>query len=88
MAARARRVAGREAPAALPDLARTVVAGEAVALWSTEQRGASNAKAKRELGWTPRYPSWREGFPAVYSGIGTADQPKLRRAARTGQALG
>ena len=42
-----------------------LVAGEAVVLWSTEQRGASNAKAKRELGWTPRHPSWREGFPAV-----------------------
>ena len=28
----------------------------------TEMRGASNAKAKRELGWQPRYPSWREGF--------------------------
>ncbi len=28
------------------------------------QRGASNAKAKRELGWRPRYPSWREGFGA------------------------
>jgi hypothetical protein len=32
----------------------------------TETRGASNAKAKRELGWTPRYPSWREGFRAAY----------------------
>ncbi len=32
----------------------------------TEARGASNAKAKRELGWTPRYPSWREGFRAAY----------------------
>jgi hypothetical protein len=30
-------------------------------------RGASNAKAKRELGWTPRYPSWRQGFPAAYA---------------------
>jgi len=30
----------------------------------TESRGASNAKAKAELGWTPRHPSWREGFPA------------------------
>jgi hypothetical protein len=30
----------------------------------TEMRGASNAKAKRELGWSPRYPSWRDGFPA------------------------
>jgi hypothetical protein len=26
------------------------------------QPGASNAKAKRELGWEPRWPSWREGF--------------------------
>ena len=32
----------------------------------TEARGASNAKAKKELGWTLRYPSWREGFPAAY----------------------
>jgi hypothetical protein len=31
----------------------------------TEQRGASNARIKRELGWQPRYPSWREGFPTV-----------------------
>jgi 2-alkyl-3-oxoalkanoate reductase len=28
----------------------------------TEVRGASNAKAKRELGWKPDYPSWRQGF--------------------------
>jgi nucleoside-diphosphate-sugar epimerase len=33
----------------------------------TESRGAANAKAKRELGWTPRYPSWRQGFPATYA---------------------
>jgi hypothetical protein len=33
----------------------------------TEARGASNAKAKRELGWTLRYPSWREGFFAAYA---------------------
>ena len=32
-----------------------------------EMRGASNAKAKRELGWTVRYPSWRQGFAAVYA---------------------
>jgi len=31
-------------------------------------RGASNAKAKKELGWTLRCPSWREGFAAVYRG--------------------
>jgi 2-alkyl-3-oxoalkanoate reductase len=34
----------------------------------TESRGASNAKAKRELGWAPRHRSWREGFAAVYGG--------------------
>jgi hypothetical protein len=32
----------------------------------TEIRGASNAKAKQELGWTLRYPSWRQGFRAAY----------------------
>jgi hypothetical protein len=38
----------------------------------TEARGASNAKAKRELGWTPRYPSWRQGFFEVYAKPGPA----------------
>jgi nucleoside-diphosphate-sugar epimerase len=33
----------------------------------TEARGASNAKARKELGWTLRYPSWREGFTAAYA---------------------
>lgn len=32
----------------------------------TEARGASNARAKKELGWILRYPSWRDGFPAAY----------------------
>ncbi len=40
----------------------------------TEARGASNAKAKRELGWEPRYPSWREGFAAAYESIALAEQ--------------
>jgi hypothetical protein len=44
----------------------------------TEVRGASNAKAKRELGWTLRYPSWRVGFPAVYSASTVADPSKPR----------
>jgi nucleoside-diphosphate-sugar epimerase len=34
----------------------------------TEARGASNAKAKKELDWTLRYPTWRTGFPVSYSG--------------------
>jgi nucleoside-diphosphate-sugar epimerase len=40
-----------------------LLGGELVVLLMTEARGSSNAKAKRELGWTPRYPSWRDGFP-------------------------
>jgi 2-alkyl-3-oxoalkanoate reductase len=36
--------------------------GEAATLVMTEVKGASNAKAKRELGWRLRYPSWRQGF--------------------------
>jgi nucleoside-diphosphate-sugar epimerase len=32
----------------------------------TEARGASNAKGRKELGWTLRYPSWRAGFPVAY----------------------
>ena len=42
-------------------LARLAAGTWAVAI-STELRGASNAKAKAELGWRPRYPSWRQGF--------------------------
>jgi len=36
---------------------------------ATEARCASNAKAKRELGWTLRYPSWRQGFRAAYAPV-------------------
>ena len=43
-------------------LAPRLAAGEAGAVLMTELRCASNAKAKRELGWQPRHPSWRHGF--------------------------
>jgi hypothetical protein len=42
-------------------------AGEALVMMGTESRGASNAKAKRELGWALRYPSWRQGFADLYA---------------------
>jgi nucleoside-diphosphate-sugar epimerase len=42
-------------------------AGEAAVTLGTESRGASNAKAKRELGWTLRYPTWRQGFAEAYA---------------------
>jgi hypothetical protein len=44
-----------------------LIAGDAAVMMGTEARGASNAKAKRELGWTLRYPSWRQGFVAAYA---------------------
>jgi 2-alkyl-3-oxoalkanoate reductase len=67
-------------PRRLPTWLASLLAGEFVVRLSTEARGASNAKAKHELGWTPRYPSWRKGFPAVYSAIGGADRPTRREA--------
>ena len=39
-----------------------LLAGEQAVVMMTEGRGFSNAKAKRELGWEPRDPSWRLGF--------------------------
>jgi hypothetical protein len=36
-------------------------------MMATESWGASNAKAKAELGWTLRYPSWRQGFRDAYA---------------------
>jgi nucleoside-diphosphate-sugar epimerase len=54
-------------PRHVPRWLARILAGEAGVVLMTEIRGASNAKAKRELGWTLRYPSWRQGFPAAYS---------------------
>jgi 2-alkyl-3-oxoalkanoate reductase len=49
-------------PRRVPRWLGRLAAGEAATATMTEARGASNEKAKRELGWTPRYPSWRQGF--------------------------
>jgi nucleoside-diphosphate-sugar epimerase len=67
MAAGARRVPRRQAAAEPAHLARASSRGEFVVVLSTEARGASNAKAKRELGWTLSHPSWRQGFTAAYA---------------------
>jgi hypothetical protein len=50
----------------VPRFIARLLAGEAAVVMTTELRGASNAKAKRELGWRPAHPSWREGFAAVH----------------------
>ena len=60
-------VLGAKPPRQVPRWLARLVAGEAAVMMGTESRGASNAKAKRELGWKLRYPSWREGFVAAYA---------------------
>ena len=59
-------VLGAPPPRKVPVWLAKVFAGEIGVVTMTQLRGASNAKAKRELGWTLRYPSWRQGFDAVY----------------------
>jgi nucleoside-diphosphate-sugar epimerase len=54
--------AGAKPPRRLPKWLARLLAGEMVVGMMTEGRGFSNAKAKRELGWELRYPSWRQGF--------------------------
>lgn len=58
---------GAKPPRHIPAWVVRLIAGEDAVLGATQSRGASNAKAKRELGWTLRYPSWRRGFAAAYS---------------------
>jgi hypothetical protein len=52
-------------------------------MMSTEARGASNAKAKRELSWEQRYPTWREGCTAAYASTTSTQGREYRPAART-----
>jgi nucleoside-diphosphate-sugar epimerase len=54
--------AGAKPPMRVPKWLARLLAGEAAVTMMTEGRGFSNAKAKRELGWKLRYPSWRQGF--------------------------
>ena len=54
--------AGAKRPIRVPKWVARLLAGEMAVIMMTEGRGFSNAKAKRELGWELRYPSWRQGF--------------------------
>ena len=56
------KVVGARPPRHLPRWLGRLLAGEGNTIMMTEVRGASNEKAKRELGWELRYPSWRLGF--------------------------
>jgi nucleoside-diphosphate-sugar epimerase len=79
---------GAKPPHHFPAWLAHLFAGEANAVMATEARAASNAKAKRELRWTPRYPTWRTGFFTAYAPTTPADQqtshtgPMKKEAAR------
>jgi 2-alkyl-3-oxoalkanoate reductase len=62
------RVAGAKPPLRVPAWIGRLLAGEFVVAQMTTSRGYTNEKARKELGWEPRYASWREGFRAWASG--------------------
>jgi nucleoside-diphosphate-sugar epimerase len=61
-------VLGAKPPLRVPAWLGRLLAGELVVAQMTSVRGSSNEKARKELGWKPRYASWREGFRAWVSG--------------------
>jgi nucleoside-diphosphate-sugar epimerase len=56
---------GAKKPMRVPRFIARLLAGEFAVMLMTDARGASNAKAKRELAWRPAHPSWRQGFAAA-----------------------
>jgi 2-alkyl-3-oxoalkanoate reductase len=74
---------GAKPPRRVPRWLARLIAGEAAVVLGTEARGASNAKAKRELGWEPRYASWRQGFQTVYASSAPTEGSGSRQSAGT-----
>jgi nucleoside-diphosphate-sugar epimerase len=62
------KLAGAKPPMRMPAWLGRLLAGEFVVAQMTTARGSSNDKARKDLGWEPRYASWREGFRAWVSG--------------------
>jgi 2-alkyl-3-oxoalkanoate reductase len=73
-------VLGAKPPRRVPRWLARLLAGDVAVAMGTESRGASNAKAKRELGWELRYPSWRQGFAAAYASTAPRLAEPLPRA--------
>lgn len=73
---------GAKPPRRVPRWLARLLAGEPAVVMGTENRGASNAKAKRELGWTPRYPTWRTGFFLTYAPGAKAHEPARHGAVK------
>jgi 2-alkyl-3-oxoalkanoate reductase len=74
---------GAKPPRHFPVWLARLFAGDAGVMLGTTARGASNAKAKRELDWTPRYASWRQGFVVAYA-TPTASTSKPQSSGRVG----
>jgi 2-alkyl-3-oxoalkanoate reductase len=70
---------GAKPPRRFPVWLARLFAGKANAVMSIESRAASNARAKRELGWTLRYPSWRQGFVEAYAQPAASTATRLDR---------
>jgi len=77
-------VLGAKPPRHFPRWLARLFAGEVAVMMATEARGASNAKAKRELAWTLRYPSWRKGFVAAYAATAATDREARLATQRSG----
>ena len=76
---------GADPPRHFPVWLARLFAGDIAVMLGTEARGASNAKAKRELGWTLRYPSWREGFFEAYAALSAStSEPQSHTKANVG----
>jgi 2-alkyl-3-oxoalkanoate reductase len=56
---------GAKPPRHFPEWVGRLIMGKGLSM-TTESVGASNARAKKELGWTPRYPTWRDGFRTIH----------------------
>jgi nucleoside-diphosphate-sugar epimerase len=56
---------GAKPPRQVPAWLARLLAGEHLVVMMTESRAGSNAKAKRELGWCPGHPSWRQGVAEI-----------------------
>jgi len=61
-------VAGAKPPLRVPVWIGRLLAGQFVVAQMTSSRGSSNQKIRKQLGWVPRYPSWRQGFRAWVRG--------------------
>jgi nucleoside-diphosphate-sugar epimerase len=77
---------GAKRPRRFPVWLARLFGGDIGVMLGTEARGASNAKAKRELGWTPRYPTWRQGFVEAYATpAASASEARAAESAQVGR---